>query len=151
MTDKDDNPYSPVAVEPSSANVPLGVDAKLLKDFRSQILALGVLWIIFGLMSSAFAVSIFTGNLGDLQQSDPGLWKAMILVIGMLATGWLVSGVLSVMRSIIGVYTGLVLSYLALVASAIQIGVCWVVILIVIIVQAHRVIGFSKKLSTPTY
>jgi hypothetical protein len=44
------------------------------------------------------------------------------------------------------VYTGLVLSYISLVGNLLQLNLCALAIVIAIIVQAHRVIGFASTI-----
>ena len=54
---------------------------------------------------------------------------------------------MSCLKQIWAVYVGLVLSYISVIGNLININVCGLVILVVIIIQAHRVIGWSRELT----
>lgn len=141
------NPYAPSLTLESSPPGDVGVaHAKLVKDFRSQSLALGVLWVIFGLLCVGVLAALFGGAMPNMQGEAMG--SAFAVILGVIAVGWLVSGVLALMKNIWGVYFGLVLSYLSLIGNVLQMSVCGIVILIVIAIQAHRVIGFANKMKS---
>ncbi|MCC6511526.1 MAG: hypothetical protein IT423_20675, partial [Pirellulaceae bacterium] len=147
MSDNDyQNPYAPV--EASTADVHLsGVDTKLIRDFRAQILALGVLWIVFGLAAMAIIPAALYGAFPGID-GDVTRIAILVAVVGSVALGWLVSGVAALCKLSWGVYLGLVFSYISLIGNLLQVSVCGVVILLVVIIQAHRVLGFAKQMKS---
>lgn len=138
------NPYQPPQIEtPMFAPAP-AVNLRLhkaLKDFRSQILALGVAWII--LAGLALGAGVLIGAFGELADEATPILLAVVGVAGLL---WGGLGICTCLKQMWAVYTGLVLSYLSVVGNLVQLNMCPVVILVIIIVQAHRVIGLSKEL-----
>lgn len=139
------NPYqAPAAPEqsamPSSA-MTTPAAYRLLKDFRTQIHALGGFWIFIG--SLACGLALLFGVTGDPVQ------ETAILIGILLAAGaiWLSIGVLACYKQIGAVYVGLVLSYLSLIGNLLSFNVCTLIIFILVVVQAHRVLGWAKQLT----
>jgi hypothetical protein len=141
------NPYrapktpvgSPVRTEPSA------VDTQMIKKFREQIVALGALWIIMGCGAFGVAGFALAGNQNPAAAPN-GELPVLMIVVGALGLTWLVLGVLSCMKQIWPVYAGLTLSYLSLIGNLFSINVCAIIILALVIAQAHRVIVWANKL-----
>jgi hypothetical protein len=60
---------------------------------------------------------------------------------------WFVFGALVCAKQMWAVNAALVLSYLALIASLSRFQICGVVLLVVVILHAHRVLGWAKELA----
>jgi large-conductance mechanosensitive channel len=138
-----ENPYQSPSTEipsfaqpgPPGANLKL---YKLLSDFRSQILALGVFWIAIGGVVVGAAVLLFT----QVEIVAP-------VIVGLLAgigLVWMALGLLACLKHLWAVYVALVLSYLSVIGNLVNFNLCGLVILGAVIVQAHRVIGWAKEL-----
>jgi hypothetical protein len=139
------NPYqSPQAVSgsiatPSGANLRL---VKVLKDFRSQSLALGVVWILLsGLALGAGAL------LGRGLPADDAGSQIILILFGVFGLIWGDLGICTCLKQMWAVYAGLVLSYISVMGSLLSVNVCSLVLLAVIIIQAHRMIGFARELT----
>jgi hypothetical protein len=111
--------------------------------FRDQALALGATWVLLG------------GLLGGVgwaatwaRQDFPLGLNLPTVLIGMTALGlaWLVVGVLTCFKQVGAVYVGLVLSYLALLTQVLTLNVCTSVLLILVVLQAHRVIRWGNQM-----
>jgi hypothetical protein len=137
------NPYAPPTLDPKQADwQPSGISPILqrtIREFRQQSLALGAAWIILGMLAGIVGV-VVAGPLAD--QVD-GVLLGIVVVCGVL---WTTLGVFTCLRKMWAVYTGLVLSYISVVGNLLGLNLCALVILIVIIVQAHRVIGFARTI-----
>jgi hypothetical protein len=139
------NPYqTPTVAEPSA--VPASALAtpaahKLLKDFRTQIHALGGFWIFIGGLAALIAV--FVGARAPPSQE----LTVLVAIMAIASLIWIVLGVMTCHKQIWAVYTGLVLSYLSLIGNLLNVNVCGLIILLVVIVQAHRVLGWAKQLT----
>lgn len=142
------NPYqapasaNPLPGESLTANNVLQV--KLLKDFRSQIHALGGFWIFIGLVASGLGVFAAATMVGG--NADPtNMSVASVVLVGM-GVIWLALGICTLFKQMWAVYVGLVLSYISLVGNILRFNLCGLVILGFVIVQAHRVIGWARNL-----
>jgi hypothetical protein len=137
------NPYqSPAVVAPSSMPGQLDRDSlDKLKKFQQQIIALGGLWIILSLL----ALGLGGFLLANPAETPPGseFLVPILLVSGVLH---LTIGVMSCLKQIWAVYVGLVISYISVIGNLISLNLCALVILAVVIVQAHRVIGWAREL-----
>jgi hypothetical protein len=140
-----ENPYrAPEHFETSNVYEGDVYQRKMLKDFRSQILALGVFWIIIGTLVTALGIFAGGTTFDSYEEGDfETLVRVVFIVIG---ASWTVLGVLSCLKQVWAVYVGLVLSYISLLGNLINVNLCGLIILIVVIVQAHRVIGWAGKL-----
>lgn len=147
VNDDESNPYRPPATRQVGADVPIPaeIDAEMLKKFREQVLALGVLWIIIGTAVALLAGLALAGNQmfagalgGDIQ--------VLLVVVATMGLAWIVLGVLTCLKQIRAVYVGLVLSYLSLIGNLLNLNLCGIVVVIVVILQAHRVIGWAHRL-----
>ena len=130
--------------EHGSSSYP-AVDPKLVRKFREQIHALGALWIIIGTLNSVLAVVALQGN-RDLAVRIGGDQQWVLILIAGMGVIWFVLGVITCLKHMWAVYVALVLSYLSLVGQAVILNLCGVVILIIVILQAHRVIAWSKRM-----
>jgi hypothetical protein len=143
MTSADENEPNPYAPPRTSAEagvhvVPVPVDRVMVKKFRDQILALGVLWIIGGTLAAGIGV------FGLARPSDAPVPLAVVAVLGL---AWIVIGVLTCLKHLWAVYVGLVLSYLSLVGQLVTLNLnLGLVVVILVILQAHRVSGWAKRM-----
>lgn len=126
------------------------VIAKDLKAFRDQLVALGALWIVIGLLSGAMGVYLATQAMGQTSGQEPGGAAAGIVlwVLSFVNTGYgvasLVLGVLACMKRITALRVGLVLNYVILVIQVLALNFCGAAIMVVAILQAHRVLSLRK-------
>lgn len=129
---------------PSKAPGQPPVDAAVIKTFRDQVVALGVVWIIFGVLAAGL-VLLIRGN-PDLASMLGGAQTGLLILIAVMGIVWFVLGVLTCLKQMVAVYVGLALSYLSLVGQVLNFNVIAAVILVLIILQAHRVIRLAKQL-----
>ena len=136
-----ENPFqAPTPFEPDSELVDSALNAAEEKKFNQQIVALGGFWIIIGLAAAGFAcVTAFSSG------RQLPISTIVLLVIGVLGLVWIGIGVLTCMKKIPAVWVGLILSYVSIVGQLIWMNLCGLVILVLVIAQAHRVISWSKK------
>lgn len=143
--ENDPNPYQ----SPQPSLAPLEsqrpIDRAMVKKFRDQIHALGALWIIMGGAAAVLATIALLGNrevalsLGHGQQ-------IVLVVVALLSVCWLTVGFATCKKQMWGVYAGLALSYLSLLGQVLSFNICATVIVIIVILQAHRVIGWAKQM-----
>ncbi|MCE9525625.1 MAG: hypothetical protein K8R36_06185 [Planctomycetales bacterium] len=116
----------------------------LLKQFRQQIHALAGFWIFIGCLSLAICIFVAatSGNMLGMQGGN----VVMMMILGIAAIIWLSIGVATCFKQIWAVYLGLGLSYLSVIGNLINLNVCGLIILGAVILQAHRVLGFAKRL-----
>src|SRR3954471_10305728 len=143
------NPYAPpttpggnFSINPSSHSLEM---SKLVKDFRAQSLALGVAWLIFGGLVVLAICLLLVVSLTP-QQFDATLFPILIGLMAISGIGWLAGGVGTLMKQVWGIYVGLVMSYFALVGNLLNFNICGLVIIIFILVQAHRVLTFANRM-----
>jgi hypothetical protein len=129
----------------SAANPYPAVDRKLLRKFREQIHALGALWIIIGSLAGVLAVVTLQGN-RDLAAGLGSDEQIVLILIAGMGLVWFVLGVLTCLKHMWAVYVALVLSYGSLVGQVFKLNLCGGIILVIVILQAHRVIGWSKQM-----
>ena len=147
------NPYAAPETSPELFSEPVRstIDPVLVRNFRQQIHALGGLWIASGLLALAIGVGGFGATAGlwgepgvDVSKDQFKILFATATVVGAI---FLFLGVAACMKNMWAVHIGLILAYLSLITEVISINVCSIVITILIIVQAHRVIGWSKLMN----
>jgi len=137
------NPYqSPAAADPfapslAGANL---VTVKLLKDFRAQIHALGAFWIIIGLVAAGLGLMMIRGD------NAPPVTLFSLLFLG-VGLAWFGLGIGTCLKQMWSVYVALVLSYLSLAVNLVSFNLCGLIIVAVVILQAHRVINWAKQLT----
>ena len=124
---------------------------EVLIKFRQQMTALGGLWTFFGVLSlvAVIALTVLSDPIPnpELQSfPNPELQSFLVAVLGSSSVLWLTVGIATCFKQMWAVYVGLGISYLGLLSSILQLNLCGLAILIVIIIQAHRVLGFAKQL-----
>jgi hypothetical protein len=120
---------------------------KLLKDFRSQSLALGVLWLILAAIIGGGAVALLLISWDTNEPRGTEALPAILMAVSvLLGTAYALAGAGTLMKKPWGLYVGLTLSYLGLVVNLIRVNVCGLVIVVVILIQAHRVLKFMSLL-----
>lgn len=142
----DPNPYASPTAPASSAFPDLsgGIDYRLqrtIRDFRSQIVALGVAWILMGTLVLGIVLFAITNQ---RQEGGVLLFAGGIAVA--LSVLWIILGTFTCLKHLWAVYTGLVLSYISLVGNLFSLNLCALLFVLAIIVQAHRVLGFAKQI-----
>jgi hypothetical protein len=141
----DPNPYAPPPADPQPGWKPSGIDYRLqktIRDFRSQMLALGVAWIILGVLAGGIGVFMASSMVRPAGEYE-GILVGIFAVSSLM---WLTMGTCTCLKQMWAVYTGLVLSYISLVGNLLGLNICAVILFIAIIVQAHRVIGFASQI-----
>lgn len=113
---------------------------KMLKDFRSQSLALGVLWLIFAAVVIGLALLVVFNS--DEVEGGPVVAGGLALM-GVVYT---LAGVGTLMKQSWGIYVGLTIAYLSLAGSALRINLCGLIFTIAILIQGHRILKFMKQL-----
>jgi hypothetical protein len=124
-------------------------DADIAKQFRDQIVALGVMWIlVLGIIAGAAATMVT-----DLPVRAP---SPVAIYTGATAVIWIVLGVLACLKQVWAVYTGLVLGYVTIAISIVGVftgtiegaGGCFCSFAAIGVsnLQAHRVIGWARKM-----
>lgn len=117
---------------------------EVLIKFRQQITALGGLWTFFGVLT---LVAVIALTALSEQIPNPELQSFLVIaVLGGSSVLWLTVGIASCFKQMWAVYVGLGVSYLGLLSNLLQLNLCGLAILIVVIIQAHRVLGFAKQL-----
>jgi hypothetical protein len=124
---------------------PSEVDRALARKFGEQILALGAFWILMG--GGAIGLSILAlGGDRDLGASFVPGGRTLLVIAGIVGGAWIVLGILTSARKIWAVYAGLALCYVSLILQVLALNLCTFAILVLVILQAHRVIGWSRRL-----
>jgi hypothetical protein len=138
------NPYQAPEASLGTPGVsgPSEIDRALMEKFGDQILALGFFWILMG-AGLSFLVLEGNRNLGGMFAPDA---RTLQVIVGIVGGTWIALGVLTIFRKTWAVYTGLALSYLLLLAQTLTLSLCTIAILVLVILQAHRVIGWSRRL-----
>jgi hypothetical protein len=141
-----ENPYaSPMADSSSVSSFSDSVDFRLsreVQEFRTQIHALGALWMIIGVIALGAGVALALNNQPNVNRGIIGL--TILCVVGAI---WLAFGLLTCLKQIWAVYIGLALTYVSLLGNLVSFNPCGLVIPLIVIVQAHRVIGWAKKMT----
>jgi hypothetical protein len=122
-----------------------GVDRKMIRKFREQIHALGALWIIIGSLAGGIAIIALQGSPDYAARIGSEQQVVLFLIAGM-GLVWFVLGVLTCLKHMWAVYVALVLSYLSLLGQVLNLNICGGIILILVILQAHRVIGWASQM-----
>lgn len=137
------NPYASPTTAPGFSPTGLSPEmSKLVRDFRSQTLALGVLWIIFALLVGGLGIFLLLGQAEPFESLAP----ILAVIFGAISLVWAAAGVGTFCKKSWGIYTGLVMSYIALVGNVVNLNLCGLVIIVVVLFQAHRVLGFMQKM-----
>jgi tetratricopeptide (TPR) repeat protein len=135
--------------------LPRAIDPELIHSFRQQIHALGALWIILGAANVALA-GLALGARGGLKDwfgtDDRVFW----IVAGLVGLFNCAIGVLTCLKRLWAVYVSLALGYLTLLQLVLTVltgrtnfGTILALGLIILVIrQGHRVIGWAKKMRT---
>ena len=128
-------------------------DAEMVRRFRREVHGLGGFWVFIG--SVVVAVGFFLVTRGrEVPQLGEHIGQMGVLYVG-LGIAWVTVGVFTLLKHLWAVYVGLVMSYLSLAGNLMNLAwvrpncgvVCGIAIVIAIIVQAHRVIGWARSMS----
>ena len=143
-------PFAPPAASSAASPVsPYQEHLPILKQFREQMLALGVLWILLGTLGAVGGGAVVAGQLGQGQVDDPRV-ATLNMVLGCFAAGvgalWLIAGVGTLFKRMEAVVAGLVLSYIWLIGNVVGLNLCVAALAIVVLIQAHRVLRFASQL-----
>ena len=138
------NPYQAPSLAPGMAVIDIR-DAEVrakIKKFRDQIHALGAFWIIIGGISAALGVFL------EVSLDSVEIQGAPVLGAIVIATGaaWFGLGIAACLKQMWAVYVGLGLSYLSVLGNLARFNLCSLILLIAVILQAHRVIGWAREL-----
>lgn len=117
------------------------VDKELVRKFRREMHGLGGFWIFIGALAFIAGIVIAAAGAGAA-----GVEPALGVVAVVLGAGWIGIGVFTCLKHAWAVYVGLVLSYLSLLGNLINLNICPLVILIIVIVQAHRCIKWMGQM-----
>ena len=123
---------------------------KALKEFRKQVHFLAGIWIVIGALLAFLGFGILqVYGLSGAMSDDQVVPLIVACALGLV---WLAIGMAAYAKSIGAVYLGLALSYLSLlvnfatmVVRGSLINFCGLMILVVVIVQAHRVLAFAVR------
>lgn len=145
----DFNPYQSPASTARPPSAYGGIDLRLLKRFRREMHGLGGFWILFG--GVVIAAYIGLGVMDRLKDLPFDVWIWISLAH---ATLYLLVGIGTCLKQIWAVWIGLILSYLSLPGAMMRLplGVpgaplVSIVILVIVIIQAHRCIKFAGQLT----
>ena len=138
--------------------LPQAIDPKLIHCFRQQIHALGALWIILGAANVALA-GLALGTRIDLEFLFGTDQRAFWIIAGLVGLFSCAIGVLTCLKRLWAVYVSLALAYLTLLQlvllQLVLIALTWrtnwgtivaLGLIILVIRQGHRVIGWAKKM-----
>lgn len=121
------------------------VNRKTIRKFREQIHALGaVLIILGGLAGGLVVVSQFV--MRDAGPRDIPLDSPVWLFVAAVGLGWATLGVFTCLKQMWAVYAGLALSYVSLVGQVMNLNICSLILVLIVILQAHRVIGWARQM-----
>jgi hypothetical protein len=116
------------------------VDSEMIRRFRREVHALGGFWIFVGALF--FLAGLGAGELED-RFVDVDTVRAIAFAIGFSMA---FIGIMACMKQLWAIYTGLVASYFLLLVSVLGLAVCPLIIVIVVLVQAHRTIGWANRM-----
>ncbi len=127
-------------------NPPVEMTLVLMK-FRQQMKSLGRGWILFGGVGIVISGMTLLGLQDGSMNQDTQLVMIMI-AIGLISVVLFAAGIATCLMKLCAVYIGLGISYLGLLGSFSNFNIVPFLVLILVIIQAHRVIGYSKTLLT---
>jgi hypothetical protein len=140
----DENPYQPpplasFSIDPSSSQP----SDQLVKKFRSQVHALGALWIIFGgLCVTGAGFMLAAPSSGEMAE----LKYMLAVCFGLVAAIWTALGVLTCLKHQLSIYLGLILTYLLFAIGILSFNLCMMAVCGVAIFQGHRVLKMASQL-----
>jgi hypothetical protein len=136
---------TPDDYEEETPDIRSSITRELVKSFRDQIHALGAFWIFIGVLAMVIGTLAIMGN--KLFADNLGSQMILLFITAALGVLWLVTGIMTLLKQMWAVYVGLVLSYLSLVGQFFTLNFCGILILALVIIQAHRVIGWANKMN----
>lgn len=141
----DFNPFEAPTIDSRPIGNPASEITLVLTKFRQQMTALGAVWIFFGCFGMAASGTMLFAPRNMPLNQDVQLMVVMI-ALGILGVVWFGVGIATCLKKMWAVYVGLGISYLSLLGNLSSLNVCGLVIVILVIIQGHRVVGFSKTL-----
>lgn len=147
MDSPSENPYQPPAMlADEDANVAdMAVkDRLLLQKCQQQMVALGLLWIVIGVLGLGITAIALISEATSEPQGP--LFYALISLL--FATGILhmIAGVLSCFKQRSAVYLGLILGYPSAFANLLLLNLCPFLMLGIGLLLAHRILRWAKEL-----
>lgn len=139
------NPFEAPAEDSRVFENPKGSLTLLLTKFRQQMAALGAAWVFFG-GSGMVASGVMLVRQNNMPMNDDVGLVVMMILLAIAGLVWFTVGIATCLKKMWAVYVGLGISYLSLLGSFASVNICGLVIVILVIIQAHRVIGYSKTL-----
>lgn len=120
-------------------------DAPQFRQFRSQILALGVFWIFIGIL--ALLVFFVGGVVPPFIVVVPGTQDYVDETVAIIVTSatFIGLGVLVCLKYRWALYVSLVIGYASLLAQLLSFYFIAVIVLVFVILQTHRVLGWAKR------
>lgn len=122
----------------------LTVDPELVRQFRREAHGLGGVWVFFGCICLLLAV--VAPNMGNVNEAGP----VLAVVFGGIGVGWLTLGIFTFLKHLWAIYLGLAVSYVSAVGNLVSLGqggnACGLIIVVAIIIQAHKVISRANKM-----
>jgi hypothetical protein len=136
------NPYASPQFAPETATIVAPYELrKTVRAYRAQWHILGATWIIMGICGFVISGFIVYHSLHELR----GLRHDILaMILGGVSAGWFLLGIATCGKQLVAVHMGLVLSYLVLLLSVVTLSLCFLVILLPVIIQAHRVLSWAK-------
>ena len=120
------------------------VSSEAIKKFRREMHGLGGFWIFIGALATFAAIMLAAVEPpAGVDPSDlQAIGSAVFFVLG---SAWVVLGIFTCLKKMWAVYVGLGISYLSLLGNLVNLNICGLVIVIVVIIQAHRCISAASK------
>ncbi|HYH66491.1 MAG TPA: hypothetical protein VD866_17490 [Urbifossiella sp.] len=125
-------------------DAPPPVNRKIIRKFREQIHALGAVWIILGGLAEGLVV-VAQFVMKDAPRDIP-LDSPFWLFVAAVGLGWFMLGVCTCLKQMWAVYGGLILSYMSFAGQLMNLNICAGIIVLLVILQAHRVIGWARQM-----
>lgn len=144
------NPYqAPLA--PAFQHSPASsVDPKLVKNFRRNAVALGVLWILSALVNGGLAATMIAPIMSPRFADAPDDIRLTILttvaMLAILAVVWLVAGVGAIMKQVWAFYIGLIVCSIGTISLLVQMQFCPLVITLIMLVYSYKCISDANTI-----
>lgn len=133
---------------------------RLRTQYRKEMSALGAVWIVFGILTTVGVCILFgmrpirvqtqyapvAALVGGVTEPTFVLPDALLYAVGAVAVLWMFAGIGALAHSQAAVGVGLLLTYLNLIGNAISLNLIVALLLIFVIVQAHRVLKTAAEL-----
>lgn len=118
------------------------IDADLVKRFRREVHGLGGFWVFISVACAIVVIVLIVRGVGGgaaIQGPALGVIVALVFLWGVIGVG-------TCMKKMWALYTGLAVSYVSLIGNLIALNLCGIAVLALVIVQAHRALGWAKKM-----